>query len=396
VTSGIDPQRGFAYRPRAMRLKWIAAVSVAVLSMAAYAGAGKPPALAPIKGVVLLRNGEVLAGTIARTGDYYQISKTGSDIRIKASSVEKVAGSLIELYEEKRQRVDAGKLHDRLDLAEWCVQQKLVEQATSELAAASAIDPNHPRIVVIQRRVDLAAQSHEEAVAPAAAVDGGPSNEELDRLVRGLPGHAIETFTSTIQPLLVNNCTTTGCHGPRSSGKLRLLRLSLAGPANRRLTQRNLHSVWQVIDVNQPAASPLLTQPIRPHGKAKAPVFSGNQAAQYRQLVAWVYQATQQRRPQVLEDDAEAPLPVALLPPTKKKKAKKPTSAAAHSSDAPLDEPPATGEPDENEPGPLPTDEASETSDAGALQPTTSDDDEYVPVDPFDAEVFNRRYVPRR
>ncbi|HET6881750.1 MAG TPA: hypothetical protein VFI31_16420 [Pirellulales bacterium] len=377
-----------------MRTTSLALVSIAVLTLIAQVAAAKPPTLAPIQGVVLLRNGEVLSGTIARTGDYYQVSKPGSEIRLKANEVEKVASSLVELYEEKRLRLDPDKLQERLDLAEWCIQQKLIEQASGELTAISAIEPNHPRIVLLKRRIELASEPHTETASPAAAVDGGPANEELDRLVRGLPVHAIESFTTTIQPLLVNNCTTSGCHGPRSPGKLRLLRLSLAGPANRRLTQRNLHSVWQVIDVNQPAASPLLTQPIRPHGKAKGPIFSGNEATQYRQLVAWVYQATRQRRPAMADEEPGEPLPVASLPQPKKR-SKKPPAPAVAASEASLDEPPATGEPEEDEPAHLPAEDASEAAAARALQPATNDD-EYVPVDPFDAEVFNRRYLPRR
>src|SRR5262249_11028314 len=158
-----------------------------------------------------------------------------------------------------------GKLQDHLDLAEWCIEQKLVDQADHELKDAEAIDSSSLRIPLLRRRLELAQPNRAVSPATPPPVDSGPSNDELDRLVRGLPGHAVESFTSTIQPVLVNNCTTSGCHGPRSQGKLRLLRLSLASPANRRLTQRNLYSVWQVIDANQPASSPLLTQPIRPH-----------------------------------------------------------------------------------------------------------------------------------
>lgn len=356
--------------------------------------AAEPPRLAPLKGVVLLRNGEVLSGTIARTGDYYHVSKPGSEIRLKAAEVDRVANNLIELYEEKQRRLKPESLPDRLELAEWCLGQRLLAQAHAQLAAAAAISPNHPRITLIQRRVMLAERPPEEHVAPAAIVHRGPSKEELDRLIRGLPSHAVESFTSTIQPLLVNNCTTAGCHGPTSSGKLRLLRLSLAGPPNRRLTQRNLHSVWQTIDVNDPAASPLLTQPIRPHGKAKSPIFSGHQAAQYRQLVTWVYTATKQRRPPPPgEEESPPPAPALATKKTTAKSRPAPAlaSAAARRSAAPLDEAPAIGELD----GEALSTAPAKGRDAPAKGPAqeTPPDDEYVPVDPFDPEVFNRRYL---
>lgn len=351
--------------------------------------AAEPLRLTPLQGVVLLRNGEVLSGTIARTGDYYHISKPGSEIRLKVAEVDRVADSLTDLYEQKRRRVKQDKLPDRLELAEWCLAQRLLEQANEELAAAAAIDPRHPRIALIQRRIALAERPPEERAAPAAVVDRGPSKEELDRLVRGLPAHTVESYTSTIQPLLVNNCTTSGCHGPTSAGKLRLMRLSLAGPANRRLTQRNLHAVWQTVDVNHPAGSPLLTQPIRPHGKAKGPIFSGHEAAQYRQLVAWVYAATRQRRPQPLvELDEPAPSNTSL---TSKKKTSQRRTTAPVTSAAALDGPAAASEPDV-EASLAPPDEAG--SDAPSTDPSKEllRDDDYVPVDPFDPDIFNRRY----
>ncbi|MGH7137172.1 MAG: hypothetical protein ACREHD_15630 [Pirellulales bacterium] len=376
-----------------------------VAPFACAAMAAEPPRISPIKGVVLLRNGEVLSGTIARTGDYYHVSKPAAEIRLKASEVDKVAETVTGLYEEKRRRMTPGKLPEHLDLAEWCIEQRLLEQANTELAAAAALEPNHPRIVLLQRRIELAGRTNQAVNPTPPVVDTGPSSEELDRLVRGLPAHAVETFTSSIQPLLVNNCTTSGCHGPRSPGKLRLLRLSLSGPANRRLTQRNLHAVWQMIDVNQPAASPLLTQPIRPHGKAKGPIFSGHEAAQYRQLVSWVYSATRQRRLQQADEDVQEPSAdspavdntVASLPPDKKKKkSKRQEPPAALPVEASLDEPPTTGEPEENEPSMPPSGAASDQD--AARDPTQAlddDDEDYEPVDPFDPEVFNRRFFRR-
>lgn len=354
--------------------------------------AADPPRLAPVNGVVLLRNGEVLSGSIARTGDYYHVSKPGSEIRLKVAEVDRVANSLSELYEEKRRRLMPGKLQDCLDLAEWCLAQRLLKQATAELAAAAAIDSRHPRIGLIQRRITLAERPPEEHAAPAATVDRGPSKEALDRLVRGLPAHAVESFTSTIQPLLVNNCTTSGCHGPTSPGKLRLLRLSLTGPANRRVTQRNLYAVWQSVNMNDPAASPLLTAPIHPHGKVKVPIFSGHGAAQYRQLVAWVYVATRQRRPPPPAEPEEPPPSVPLLASKKKTSQRRPAPAApADTPAAALDEPAATSEPDSE--ALAPPDLAADDTPAKKSRSQETPDDEYVPVDPFDPEVFNRRYL---
>lgn len=348
--------------------------------------AAEPLQISPIEGVLLLRNGQVLAGKIARAGDYYYVSMPHSEIRLKASEVEKVARRLEELYEQKRAKLRPGELRDHLDLAEWCVEQKLAAQASAQLALARSLDPEHPRIGLIERRLELAQRPAVEQPVARPATEAGPTNEELDRLVRGLPSRAIENFTSSIQPLLVNNCTTSGCHGPRSQGKLKLFRLSLGEPVNRRRTQRNLYAVWQVIDADRPAESPLLMQPVRPHGKLRGAIFSGREAAQYRQLVAWVYEASRQRKPPDPEEDEPAPTETrtaSKLPPAKKGKAagkpvdRKPdadillTSAVEELEGDGQESPPPERRPNQ--------------------QAKPPEDTEYVPVDPFDPEIFNRR-----
>ncbi|HQU43009.1 MAG: hypothetical protein B7Z73_06030 [Planctomycetia bacterium 21-64-5] len=382
----LDANRGFPYPPAAMRFR--RAVLILLFALTAYPAsrraAAEPLQLSPIDGVVLLRNGQVLSGKIARAGDYYYVSLPRGEIRLKANEVEKVARRVEELYEEKQARLRPGELRDHLDLAEWCVEQKLVEQGSRQLALAMSLDPRHPRIGLIQRRLELAQRRDVEPAPARHPADSGPSNEELDRLVRGLPSHAVETFTSTVQPLLVNTCTTSGCHGPRSQGKLRLFRLSLGEPVNRRRTQRNLYAVWQVVDADRPAESPLLRQPTRPHGKLRGPIFSGREASQYRQLVAWVYDATRQRKPAEPKDDEQSPPePVAGSQGRAKKKseANKPT---ASKPDAEIT---LTSAVEELE------GDSEEPPEPEAARHRSMTNSEYVPVDPFDPEIFNRRYL---
>jgi hypothetical protein len=115
-----------------------------------------------------------------------------------------------------------------------------------------------------------------------------PSNDELDRMVRGLPHKAVENFTQSVQPILMNNCTSAACHGPQSTTGLRLQRIPTGQSVGRRLTQRNLYAVMQYIDGSNPLGSRFLTAPIAPHGTAKTSVFTPQQVMQYKRLVDWV------------------------------------------------------------------------------------------------------------
>ena len=110
-----------------------------------------------------------------------------------------------------------------------------------------------------------------------------------------MPPGAMEMFTQVVQPLLMNYCMTSGCHGPQSETKLRLMRAPMNQPPGRRLTQRNLHAVLQQIDYANPSSSPLLTAICGPHGPVKAAIFTDRQAGQYKRILDWVNLVAQQQ-----------------------------------------------------------------------------------------------------
>ncbi|HVU87457.1 MAG TPA: hypothetical protein VHD36_09045 [Pirellulales bacterium] len=243
--------------------------------------------VSPQPGVVLLRNGQVLSGKVTEAGEEYYVTLPSGEIRLKASQVELVCRDLREGYERKRSRIDPAKVQDHLDLAMWCIWQKLFDEASREVAEARSLNERHPRIVLVERQLKLAQEQplHNDHKADAG---NGPTTEDLDRLMRGMPPGTIETFANTIQPLLLNTCASGGCHGAQTESQLRLLRTQLGKTSSRRFTQRNLHAIVELIDRSDPPASPILTIPVGPHGNAKAAIFTNKDVAQYRQLVNWV------------------------------------------------------------------------------------------------------------
>lgn len=366
-------------------------IPLIALLAAAVVRAEAPAALAPRDGVLLLKNGEVLNGRITHAGDQYYISLKYGVIQVKATEVEMTAADLAEIYERKRDALKPG-IDGHLELADWCLREHLVDSAAKEVDEAKALDARHPRLAYLQRRLAVARQPAAARPAPAATATG-PTNEELDRFIRGMPDHTVETFTSTIQPLLMNNCATAGCHGPRSSGKLRLTRLPLNGPVGRRLTQRNLYSVWQTIDQADFAGSPLLTRPVERHGTAKAAIFSGRDTAQYRQLLSWVREATRRRKS---SKPATVDMPARHLSqakPIPAPSAGARGAAQASSAAEPPDELATDGLESE-----LDSIDAADTTAVVAERPAEKpprpeSEKNYQAVDPFDAEVFNHRYL---
>ena len=109
-----------------------------------------------------------------------------------------------------------------------------------------------------------------------------------------MPPGAVETFAQVVQPLLMNHCTSSGCHGPQSETRFRLMRTPVNQPAGRRLTQRNLQAVLEYVDYNAPSSSRLLTVVSGPHGPVRAGTFSDRQAGQYKRIADWVNLVTRQ------------------------------------------------------------------------------------------------------
>jgi hypothetical protein len=335
--------------------------------------------VAPQPGVVLLRNGQALAGNISRAGEEYYIALPSGEIRLRANQVELVCRDLQEGYERKRSRMDPERLADHLDLAIWCIRQRLYEQGNQEIADARGIDAKHPRITLVERQLKLAQQQPTASEHRVLSGDSGPSTEDLDRLLRGMPHGTVETFSSTIQPLLLNTCGNAGCHGPQSESKLRLLRTQLGKTSNRRFTQRNLYAVIEMINRSDPPASQLLTAPVAPHGTAKAAIFTNKEVVQYRQLVQWVMRVASgpaSEQPASVERSSE-PL-LQRLPPA--------TRSAGESAPANLL---LMGRSDARAPAASGGKNAAKKS--AQKQPAASDD---PPGDPFDPEIFNRQFLP--
>jgi hypothetical protein len=286
-------------------------------------------------------------------------------------------------------------VQDHLELAEWCIKNGLTESAEKELAAARAADAAHPRIRLVESRLALAKEPPKSE--PAAAPKKPAPQVALDRMARNLPAGTMEAFTDTIQPMLLNYCAGSGCHSARAAGGLKLERIHprLSG---RFTTQRNLQRVLLQVDHENPQQSRLLLAPIRPHGTAKTPIFTNREQSQYKLLMLWVYAVTNARK-------AAAPLlpavPGARAPQSPESVSPRP--AGGESSLAGRWSSPHVR--DGSRIPPSSADQAFTRDELRAMgilphawsnvQYGAEAAPDFVPTDPFDPEIFNRRFFGR-
>jgi hypothetical protein len=373
---------------------WRLVVVGVVMAQAVAARGEAPLGYAPRDGILLLRNGQILRGKISCLGDRYVVALPSGEVRVKTEDVEMQCQDLTEGYQRKRALIEAHNVQQHLDLAQWCIQQELLGYAADEIRDALTLEPTHPRIALLERRLSLAQLKPTIVKGVFESADSSPNSEQLDRLARGMPPGTMETFTNAIQPLLLNNCTSAGCHGPGAENSHRWVRVSLGRTASRRLTQRNLHTTLQLVDRQNPDESPLLMEAIRAHGSAKAAVFTDQQSAQFRQLAFWVRQVAQHADPMQPATIASqsSTLSQNLSPPGVRR------ASFEQAIEAVEGDPAAAPSPKELQP----TQPPALLPAAPIILPQRSPSKRgeiptgFVPKDPFDPEIFNRQFFPAK
>jgi hypothetical protein len=360
--------------------------------------------LAPQEGVLLLRNQNVLRGKISRAGDYYFVVVPDGEIRLRTWQVDAVCGSLDEVYRIKSESLPLGRLDGHLELAEWCLRERLFGYAGEQILHARQLDPTNVRVALLERRLRTAVTESERPASTVASKPPAglptrttpthkmpthkmPTHEMLDELVRDLPSEAMAEFTGRVQPLLVNHCATAGCHGPGAKSDFRLERIPVDRAYSRRLSQRNLHAVLDLVDREQPIGSPLLALPSQPHGSLSEPVFAEHQQEQYQNIVDWVHLVS--RRP-----TKPAPESVATASPLLQTVPDATVGNYAEGLPRAGRQDPAEVRADDAQLLPGESGRAGNTDDPtdGAQ---SSRSQQFVPRDPFDPEIFNRRYSRR-
>jgi hypothetical protein len=244
---------------------------------------------------VVLKDGGVLVGSIGRDGDRYLIARAGGEIQVASVNILLVCDSLEEAYELRREKIERPDAASHLLLADWCLRYNLVSQAAHELKDARELDPLHPRVALLERRLAATNKPRPQSARPAnstaaraAKVTSTSVPSEAAARIDELPDGAVARFTRKVQPILVKNCTTSGCHQPGGSQSFQLDRSLLHGMGNRRTTLQNLSATLALIDRAQPHLSPLLTVPRQTHGGMDGPIFGPRQQSAFTHIVDWV------------------------------------------------------------------------------------------------------------
>ena len=237
---------------------------------------------------LLLKNGQLLAGHVSLHGDRYLVAVPYGEIQVRRADVDQIVGSPQEAYLHRKNATRFGDADEHLRLAQWCLDRSLVAEAETQLEAAVGLQPHHPRVPLIERQLRLTTTPRSTAKSISATEQPARSADQLDGLVRGMPQGVVETFTKTIQPVLVNSCSARACHGSAAENGFRLWRYPRGQQVPQRVTLRNLDAVLRWVDQREPGSSRLLRAAAESHGSGRS--SSALRGAPYQHLATWVEQ----------------------------------------------------------------------------------------------------------
>jgi hypothetical protein len=351
--------------------------------------------------IVVLRDGGVLSGRATLSGERYVLARGTGEVLIPVNNVMLIAASLEDAYQQRRQRLGQPTAEEHLILAEWCLRCDLNAHAERELVDARALDAHDDKLMMLERRLALAKERSEKQAAAPATSRPRPTESQLTERVQtalsDLPEGAVELFTRRVQPVLVNSCTTTGCHQSGGAEKFQLDRAILRGLSNRRSTMNNLAEALALVDREQPQLSLLLTMPRRTHGGMKRPVFGPRQDAAFRHLEEWVALVTRNTSTPSPANRADEGVELIGAKGDQPSRWESPVmrverTQTSESEQAVYQEssPPDVSAGDEA---------AQAAADPGTVNASPlrygARLKRWHPRDPFDPEIFNRQYAPR-
>jgi len=252
--------------------------------------------------LLVLIDGRIVTGQITPRPDGYDVQVDGGRMYIDSNRVRFEANSMPDAYDRMRDSIPELTPANHLDLARWCLEYKLYTQAKREVLDALHLDPNREDAKRILRALEHIGEESKSNPMGSGLTEF-PSLSQIPRpaietrSLAGLSQSVAHGFVRDVQPLIMNKCANSGCHGTGTKAEFQLVStLRGSTPA---LAERNLAAVLKQMDFSQPTTSPLLRIGGEAHGNMVASVFPGRSGtAQLQKLREWVMLAANDIAPQ--------------------------------------------------------------------------------------------------
>ncbi|MEM7478965.1 MAG: hypothetical protein AAF483_28615, partial [Planctomycetota bacterium] len=253
---------------------------------------------------VLLKTDRVLTGRVNREGEVYRITMDeGSSVAIPIANVVHVGADKLEIYGYKKSQIKQLHGGDHFQLTHWCISNGLLAEAADHYKAVAKEHPNHPRVKQLAQELKskmLAVPGFREFLglppeksAPVQQLNRIAS-DQTDASVAMASGFKAAMmhpeigarFSLRIQPILMNRCSQSACHG--SQGKSDLTLLAPYRSNYEKMTTSNLQSVLSQLSTDKKEISPLLKYATTAHGIQRQPGISITETGLLQELTNWI------------------------------------------------------------------------------------------------------------
>lgn len=242
--------------------------------------------------VLLMRTGRILSGEIGESAGGYFVKNPAGNILVPYDSVLFEAKDLHEIYVKQRNSMKFPTANSHIELARWCVTNRLYDEAKVELRDAIRLEPKRSEPQLMLRRLTQPSANNqptvEEKIKEAIIKKQLSQSEEATSLT-GISREQSALFVRKIQPILLNKCGNANCHGSAGKSEFRLTQVSRRYGNHRVYAEKNLAEVLKWIDLDEAARSQLLVKPEQEHPQQGMVVFSGYGGRKQKQLIQkWV------------------------------------------------------------------------------------------------------------
>ncbi|HEV3168670.1 MAG TPA: hypothetical protein VGZ22_31990 [Isosphaeraceae bacterium] len=285
---------------------------------------GTTTSAAPRTSVLLLYNGRVVEGHLSEDDRGYVLKQKLGVIRFPKRDVEKIFGSLPAVYQYKASRLAEHDPDEHMKLAKWCLTMKLKDEAREQLQAVTDLSPGFPEAAAMMKSLDAAdereslrrdeqvlrtsatMQEKPDEINPAVLGGGSRSGTRAQAASLGTPQifdlppalavRRTQEFAQYVHPELQKHCIK--CHNEQSKTDFQLIQAKTRREmVDQMIIRANLDATLRLVDQENLAQSPLLTNSLMPHKPTNKPILMGPKSQAYRYFATWVYSLQSPSRP---------------------------------------------------------------------------------------------------
>ena len=254
----------------------------------------------PQQAVLLKKTDRVMVGTVRLNGHFYEIEIADeSRVSIPRDQVEFVGANEEEVYQYKCRGITRWKTGDHFQITRWCIQNKLLVHAIDHFEEVERQSPNHPSVKQLGAELQQKILSDESfrvfaglppltTATVATAKPKAVGNVSLASATSQIAEHPQVSiyFNDRIQPILMNRCSQSACHGATSNNALRLL--EPRGKAYASVSSENLKHVLTMVAPDESETPRLLSYATKAHGTQRLPAIALTETSLIEELKKWI------------------------------------------------------------------------------------------------------------